>query len=278
MRRGRSWRPMPASPPGSDSVRCAPAWPIGRRPIWPKWPRPSTSCPGTGRDGHRRRVVRARMAGLRLRVPAAEGATRPAARGRGDHATDVDDRLRNARRDPLPGRWGAELPVARAGQQHRGQPGERHSPVDRRWGREGHPPHSRTVCRLHELRRWVVAGLRAQGRAPQGHCAAVGRDDAEITRSTNLDVVIGHSQGEIDDRLAGIRDRLERGGVPQDKVEARMRHYATSPGCGTPSNSSSVSPPSARQGLGYAIANFAEAAYDTSGVEAFEREVIPELA
>ena len=26
------------------------------------------------------------------------------------------------------------------------------------------------------------------------------------------------------------------------------------------------------------IANFAEAAYDTSGVEAFEREVIPELA
>ena len=60
----------------------------------------------------------------------------------------------------------------------------------------------------------------------RGHCAAVGRDDAEITRSTNLDVVIGHSQGEIDDRLAGIRDRLERGGVPQDKVEARMRDVA----------------------------------------------------
>jgi alkanesulfonate monooxygenase SsuD/methylene tetrahydromethanopterin reductase-like flavin-dependent oxidoreductase (luciferase family) len=112
----------------------------------------------------------------------------------------------------------------------------------------------------------------------RGHCAAVGRDDAEITRSTNLDVVIGHSQGEIDDRLAGIRDRLERGGVPQDKVEARMRHYATSPGCGTPEQLLERLTALGTAGLGYAIANFAEAAYDTSGVEAFEREVIPELA
>ena len=112
----------------------------------------------------------------------------------------------------------------------------------------------------------------------RGHCAAVGRDDAEITRSTNLDVVIGHSQGEIDDRLVGIRDRLERGGVPQDKVEARMRHYATSPGCGTPEQLLERLTALGTAGLGYAIANFAEAAYDTSGVEAFEREVIPELA
>lgn len=30
-------------------------------------------------------------------------------------------------------------------------------------------------------------------------------------------------------------------------------------------------------GLGYAILNFPEAAYDTSGMELFEREVIPAL-
>ena len=39
---------------------------------------------GPGRDGHRRRVVRARVAGLRLRLPHRRGAHRPARRGRPD--------------------------------------------------------------------------------------------------------------------------------------------------------------------------------------------------
>ena len=34
----------------------------------------------------------------------------------------------------------------------------------------------------------------------------------------------------------------------------------------------------ADEGLGYAIINFPDAAYDRSGIELFEREVIPQLA
>jgi F420-dependent oxidoreductase-like protein len=111
----------------------------------------------------------------------------------------------------------------------------------------------------------------------KGHCAALGRDDAEVVRSTNFDIVIGHDQKEIDDRLAGIRDRLERGGVSPAKVEERMHHYSTVPGCGTPEQVTERLAAFGAAGLGYAIANFAEAAYDTSGIETFEREVIPEL-
>jgi len=109
------------------------------------------------------------------------------------------------------------------------------------------------------------------------HCRDLGRDESQVVRSSNYDIIIGHSQGEIDDRLAGIRDRLERGGVPQDKVEARMKHYASSTGCGTPEQLVERFTALEKAGMTYCIANFAEAAYDTSGIEAFEREVIPEL-
>ncbi len=109
------------------------------------------------------------------------------------------------------------------------------------------------------------------------HCRDLGRDPGEIVRSSNYDIIIGHSQGEIDDRLALIRDRLERGGVPEDKVEARMRHYAGSIGCGTPEQIVERLRALEQAGMTYCIANFAEVAYDTSGLEAFEREVLPEL-
>jgi F420-dependent oxidoreductase-like protein len=111
----------------------------------------------------------------------------------------------------------------------------------------------------------------------KGHCRDLGRDDAEIVRSSNFDIVIGNSQGEIDDRLAGIRDRLERGGVSPATVEERMQYYATVPGCGTPEQVVERLKAFEKVGMTYCIANFAEAAYDTSGMELFERAVIPEL-
>ena len=55
------------------------------------------------RLGCRRRLVRARVPRLRLRLPAARGADRDAARGGRDREDDVDRARRVLRRSPLPG-------------------------------------------------------------------------------------------------------------------------------------------------------------------------------
>ena len=56
------------------------------------------------RDGHRRRLVRARVARVRLRLPVGRRADRDARRGRADLQAAVDQRHRDARRRALPGR------------------------------------------------------------------------------------------------------------------------------------------------------------------------------
>ena len=79
---------------GSGSGRCAPAWATATRPTSPRSPRPRRHLRRPGRDGHRRRLVRARVAGLRLRLPRRRRAARHARRGRADHAPAVDRRAR----------------------------------------------------------------------------------------------------------------------------------------------------------------------------------------
>ncbi|MBK9475277.1 MAG: LLM class F420-dependent oxidoreductase [Tetrasphaera sp.] len=111
----------------------------------------------------------------------------------------------------------------------------------------------------------------------KGHCRDIGRDESEIVRSSNFDIVIGRSAAEIADRIAGVRARLIEGGVSEAAAEARVEAMRQSPGCGTPGQLVERLHRLGGVGLGYAITYFAEAAYDLSGVELFEREVIPEL-
>jgi alkanesulfonate monooxygenase SsuD/methylene tetrahydromethanopterin reductase-like flavin-dependent oxidoreductase (luciferase family) len=160
---------------------------------------------GPGRDGHRRRLVRARMAGLRLRLPAAgerlgrlrEGVeifrqawTTGSATLDGEHY-QVDGALnchpRPLQGTSLPGRPATAFPMWIAGG------GEKEDPADRRTSMPTTPT-STARCR----------GLRAQVRAAREHCDAVGRDVAEITRSSaNFNVVIGESEKEVE-RSAGL--------------------------------------------------------------------------
>lgn len=149
--------------------------------------------------------------------------------------------------------------------------------MDRRRWREGDLADRGGVRRLHQLFCGSVEEFAHKNELLKGHCRDIGRDEAGIVRSSNRDVIIGHTQGEIDDRLAGIRDRMERGGLPDDKVEERMRVYTNSIGCGTPEQIVERLRALEKAGLTYCITLFPEAAYDTSGIEAFEREVIPEL-
>jgi F420-dependent oxidoreductase-like protein len=109
------------------------------------------------------------------------------------------------------------------------------------------------------------------------HCAELGRDPASITRSTNVNVVIGETHKEVQDRLAWTRDHYIRAGVPVTTVDRQMETQGTGPGVGTPEQIAERLSELKQLGLGYTIAYFTEAAYDTSGMDLFESMVIPEL-
>jgi F420-dependent oxidoreductase-like protein len=110
------------------------------------------------------------------------------------------------------------------------------------------------------------------------HCRDVGTDFDAIVRSANFTAVLGTSDADLKDRLARIRDRMV-GFVPEAVVDAMIAGGGgPDPATGTPEQV--IEQMSKIRGLGceYAICYFPEAAYDRSGIELFEREVIPALS
>ncbi len=110
-----------------------------------------------------------------------------------------------------------------------------------------------------------------------GHCADVGTDFDAITRSTNFNIMIGATEKEAEDRLQSYAARLD-GVIPQDRIDAGVADYRKSPGFGTPEQITEKVRALKDIGMGYLITRFTEAAYDTSGMEMFENEVMPALA
>ncbi|KGM14522.1 LLM class F420-dependent oxidoreductase [Cellulomonas bogoriensis] len=108
------------------------------------------------------------------------------------------------------------------------------------------------------------------------HCQDVGRDYGEITRSANYNVVMGRDQAEVDDRLAWIADHY-RGCVSEQKAAETVEQLRTGPLVGTPEQVVETLTGLRDLGMTYAITYFVEAAYDRSGIELFEREVVPAL-
>jgi F420-dependent oxidoreductase-like protein len=109
------------------------------------------------------------------------------------------------------------------------------------------------------------------------HCADVGRDFAEITRSANINVVIGDTEKDVKDRLAWTRDHYLRAGVSEATVDQQIKAQITGVGVGTPEQIAEKLTALKALGLGYTVAYFTEAAYDTSGMHLFENKVIPGL-
>lgn len=110
-----------------------------------------------------------------------------------------------------------------------------------------------------------------------GHCADVGRDPSEITRTANYNVAVGETEKDVADRLAFLRDRMARH-VGADEADRQLGAYRDLPAVGTPEQI--VEKLRGLEGLGmtYGVFYFPEIATDTSGLELFEREVIPALA
>lgn len=110
------------------------------------------------------------------------------------------------------------------------------------------------------------------------HCRRLGTDFDAIVRSANFNAVVGTSDADVKDRLRRVRDRVVRY-VPEAAADA-MLAAGSGPDSATGTPEQVVERIARLRDLGceYAICYFPEAAYDRSGIELFEREVIPALS
>ena len=104
------------------------------------------------------------------------------------------------------------------------------------------------------------------------HCEREGTDFGAITRSVNFNIFCTETQEEAEEKVEGLRTRLLRF-VPEERADLQAGFYEER--SGTPEKIISDLKSWEAEGMGYAIVNFADAAYDTSGLELFAREVIP---
>jgi F420-dependent oxidoreductase-like protein len=109
----------------------------------------------------------------------------------------------------------------------------------------------------------------------RGHCEDVGTDYDSIVRSSNHNVICEETEAEVEERVNWIKDHY-RPFISEDRIEG-MEHMWREM-AGTPEQLIERIKPWAAAGMSYAIVYFAEAAYDTSGLERFAREVMPAFA
>jgi F420-dependent oxidoreductase-like protein len=119
-------------------------------------------------------------------------------------------------------------------------------------------------------------GFAAKSSILEGHCLDVGTDYEAITRSANYNVMIGSTQAEVDDRRAWALDHYTKQ-IGAERAAAAVQQYSSGACIGTPEQIVENLTEMRKLGLTYTIVNFPELAYDTSGQELFEREVIPAL-
>ena len=110
-----------------------------------------------------------------------------------------------------------------------------------------------------------------------GHCREVGTDYGAIVRSANVNAVLGTSGADVEARLERVRDRIVGlcGAAAADAMIAMNR--APGNATGTPDQVIDTLSALRDLGCGYVICYFPEAAYDRSGIEMFEQQVIPAL-
>ena len=111
----------------------------------------------------------------------------------------------------------------------------------------------------------------------RGHTDRLGRDFASIVRSANFNTVIGESEADVSRRLATIEARVAPYLGPGITARFMADYHAPTALVGTPAQVIAHLEDMRDRGLGYAIHYFPEAAYDRSGIDLFEREVVPAL-
>ena len=115
----------------------------------------------------------------------------------------------------------------------------------------------------------------------RGHCERLGRPFDAITRSSNFNTIIAETAVEAQRKVDAYEARLARsiGDAKAAEVVAQYRVPGSKEGLvGTPDEIVEALREREALGLGYAIHYFPESAYDRSGVELFEKQVIPALS
>ncbi|NQX04528.1 LLM class F420-dependent oxidoreductase [Rathayibacter sp. VKM Ac-2856] len=113
----------------------------------------------------------------------------------------------------------------------------------------------------------------------RGHCDRLGTDYAAITRSSNYNVMIAETEAEVEKGLQRLEERV----TPALGAEAAAAFVAEYRGpdalaVGTPAQIVDRLGDMRERGMDYAITYFPDAAYDRSGIELFERDVVPHLS
>lgn len=110
------------------------------------------------------------------------------------------------------------------------------------------------------------------------HCRDVGTDFGSIVRSANINAVVGTSGDDVKKRLKQVRSRISA--LTGEPAADAMLDSMSTPqaGSGTPEQLVEALQRLRDLGCEYVICYFPEAAYDRSGIELFEREVIPALS
>jgi F420-dependent oxidoreductase-like protein len=157
------------------------------------------------------------------------------------------------------------------------QPGSAHNGIPLWVAGGGEKKTLRIAAQYADYTNFAVEEFEHKSAVLAAHCADVGRDFAEITRSANISVVIGDTEKDVKDRLAWTRDHYLRAGVSEATVDQQIGAQMTGVGVGTPEQIVERLTALKALGLGYTIAYFTEAAYDTSGMHLFENKVISEL-
>ncbi|GAA1829830.1 LLM class F420-dependent oxidoreductase [Agromyces salentinus] len=112
----------------------------------------------------------------------------------------------------------------------------------------------------------------------RGHTDALGRDFDSIVRSSNFNTVVGTDAADVERRLAAIEARVAPY-LGQAGTERYLQGFHSEDAAvGTVSEVVAKIERLRDRGLGYAIHYMPELAYDRSGLELFEAEVIPALA
>lgn len=123
----------------------------------------------------------------------------------------------------------------------------------------------------------TLEGFTRKSELLKGHCGSVGSDFDAIVRSANYNVAIGETEADVEQRLQDLKARLEPH-VGAERAEAQLNGFRGLPACGTPERIVEKLTALRDAGMTYGIFYFPEAAHDRSGLELFEREVIPALA
>ncbi|MDO5499938.1 MAG: LLM class flavin-dependent oxidoreductase, partial [Propionibacteriaceae bacterium] len=111
----------------------------------------------------------------------------------------------------------------------------------------------------------------------RAHCAEAGTDFEAIVRSANYNTFIGRDEAEVAERRQAFIDRL-RPHLSESQIAGQLRAFDGLPGTGTPEQIVENLQGLEKLGMTYAIIYLPELAYDLSGLELFENEVIPALA